>query len=397
MKNKKVLIAVLLVIIVVAIIALICFNRTSSIFGVENDENGNIAVTAQNSDKNASGMGYITLQEGQKLEVRANLTDSSLIKIEVLPKNIDATTKVLMEETFTSIDAREFELPSGEYSIRITAEKSSTGSMDIKAKGGVEEQGESKIDRTNSILKTNKEIEEQIKVSVHEYWDMIYEDKAEETKINKIEVCPDDSKTLEYVDLAENDYAFEIDYEIKPSDKKYVSDLTEVLGEYDEESGWVKDCHGFGVMRYNETDDKFDVTSISKKEDYEIEDESSSSEIKYSDLNDEEKIEHALFKVFKDNYGDKMASAKIVVDKIYTPEEIEKNEALKSLNIKKDELAFEASIDFEPAEGVDPNIFTIPNGEVNEENGWVTDVHRLGILTPDEDEEYKIRDLGTGW
>ncbi len=151
MNNKKILIVVLLIIIAAAIIALICFNRTSSIFDVVNDENGNIAVTAQNSDKNASGMAYITLEEGQKLEVRANLTDNSLIKLEVLPKNIDATTKVLMEETFTSIDACEFELPSGEYSIRITAEKSSTGSMDIKAKNGVEEQGENKINRTNSI------------------------------------------------------------------------------------------------------------------------------------------------------------------------------------------------------------------------------------------------------
>ena len=60
--------------------------------------------------------------------------DKSSIKIEVLPRNIDATTKVLMEETFTAIDAREFELPAGEYTIRITAKKGATGSMDIKAK-----------------------------------------------------------------------------------------------------------------------------------------------------------------------------------------------------------------------------------------------------------------------
>ena len=149
-------------------------------------------------------------------------------------------------------------------------------------------------------------------------------------------------------------------------------------------------------MRYNEEADSFDITSITSKEDYETED-NKSSEIKYSDLNDEEKIEHALFQVFKSNYGDQMASAKVVVDKIYTPEEIEKNEALKSLDIKEGELAFEVTIDFEPAEGADPNIFTIPNGEINEANGWVTNVHRLGILTPDEKEEYKIRNYGTGW
>lgn len=38
-----------------------------------------------------------------------------------------------MEETFTAINAREFELPSGNYTIRITAEKNATGNMDIKA------------------------------------------------------------------------------------------------------------------------------------------------------------------------------------------------------------------------------------------------------------------------
>lgn len=134
MKNKKVIICSVAVIVITIIIAIIYFNQTSSIFSVENDDNGNIVVTAQKSGKNASGIGYVTLQDGQKLEVRSNLTDGSSIKIEVLPKNIDATTKVLFEETFTSIDTREFEIPSGEYTIRITAKKGATGSMDIKAK-----------------------------------------------------------------------------------------------------------------------------------------------------------------------------------------------------------------------------------------------------------------------
>lgn len=133
------------------------------------------------------------------------------------------------------------------------------------------------------------------------------------------------------------------------------------------------------------------------EEGYSDEDNIEVPEIDYSTLNDEEKIEHALFGVFNKAYGSDMASAKIVVDKIYTKEEIEKDEALKSLKINDDELAFEASIDFEPAEGADPMIFTIPDGEINKANGWVTNVHRLGILTPDEEEGYTIRNLGTGW
>ena len=134
MKNKKIILCVAVVIIIAVIGALLYLNQSSSVFSVENDKNGNITVTAQKSGAYASGIGYITLEDEQKLEVRTNLTDNSSIKIEVLPKNIDATTKVLMEETFTSIDAREFELPSGDYTIRVTAKKGATGTMDIKAK-----------------------------------------------------------------------------------------------------------------------------------------------------------------------------------------------------------------------------------------------------------------------
>ena len=123
MKNKKIILCVAVVIIIAVIGALLYLNQSSSVFSVENDKNGNITVTAQKSGAYASGIGYITLEDEQKLEVRTNLTDNSSIKIEVLPKNIDATTKVLMEETFTSIDAREFELPSGDYTIRVTAKK----------------------------------------------------------------------------------------------------------------------------------------------------------------------------------------------------------------------------------------------------------------------------------
>ena len=129
-----VILCVAVVMIIAVIGALLYFNQTSSVFSVENDEKGNIVVTAQNSGAYASGMGYITLENEQKLEVRSNLKDKSSIKIEVLPRNVDATTKVLMEETFTSIDAREFELPSGDYTIRVTAKKGATGTMDIKAK-----------------------------------------------------------------------------------------------------------------------------------------------------------------------------------------------------------------------------------------------------------------------
>ena len=109
--------------------------RPSSYFIVDNGDDGVITVTAQNAAKSSGGIGYITIAEGQEMEVRTNLTDNSSITIEVLPANMDATTKVLMEEMFTAVNADFYELPAGDYTIRITAKKGATGDMTIKASG----------------------------------------------------------------------------------------------------------------------------------------------------------------------------------------------------------------------------------------------------------------------
>lgn len=126
---------------IVAAVSVICgaiiyaATRPSSYFIVDNGDDGVITVTAQNAAKGSSGIGYITIAEGQEMEVRTNLTDNSSITIEVLPANVDATTKVLMEETFTAINADFYELPAGDYTIRITAKKGANGDMTIKASG----------------------------------------------------------------------------------------------------------------------------------------------------------------------------------------------------------------------------------------------------------------------
>ncbi len=134
MKNKKtIIILAVIVVVAVALIAFFAINRKSSYFTVENNEDGTISVSAQKAAENSGGVGYITIAKDQKLGVRSNLTDKSTIKIEVFPGETDATTKALMEESFTAIDSRLFEMPEGDYSIRITAEKGAEGTMDLYA------------------------------------------------------------------------------------------------------------------------------------------------------------------------------------------------------------------------------------------------------------------------
>ncbi len=135
-KQGKIVIAAIAAVIVIAgvIFAVVSANRKSSLFGVENRDDGTISVTAQNAAAESSGQGYITLAEGQVLSVRTNLTDRSSIKIEVLPREMDTSTGTVLEETFSAIDARTFELPQGQYTVRITASKGAEGSMEISPK-----------------------------------------------------------------------------------------------------------------------------------------------------------------------------------------------------------------------------------------------------------------------
>ena len=118
------------------------------------------------------------------------------------------------------------------------------------------------IDRSNSKLQKEEDIKYEIEKATQRYFEMVYGDKVLDAKFLNIEIYKGDEEMSDYVDLAENDYAFEIDYEIKPSDEKYVNELTEDFGKYDEESGWIIENHGYGVMRYNEISDEYDVTSI---------------------------------------------------------------------------------------------------------------------------------------
>ncbi len=120
------------------------------------------------------------------------------------------------------------------------------------------------------------------------------------------------------------------------------------------------------------------------------------------DLNDpnlsvEDRIESAIHKLLKKNYGDDLASAKIVVNKTYTAEQAKKVEGVKDLNLGENDVAFEISIDLEPAEGAQIMQFTIPDGEYDEESGWVHGIGRLGVLRQTEDGTYEITDYGTGW
>lgn len=108
-------------------------------------------------------------------------------------------------------------------------------------------------------------------------------------------------------------------------------------------------------------------------------------------------IKIAMEKQIKEAYGDKVADSKIYVEKIYTAEEEQADEALKTYNLGPDEVAFEVRYELKPAAGVDENEFMAATGEYDSVSGWVKDKFNLGVLRPTDDGSYEITDFGTGW
>ena len=109
------------------------------------------------------------------------------------------------------------------------------------------------------------------------------------------------------------------------------------------------------------------------------------------------KIERTLQEYFKETYKDIISNSRFNVTKIYTNEEA-KDELIKSLKLGKNDFAFEVTYQLQPAEGIDPNELTIPDGEYDENLGWVKNISRVGVLRYNEkNNSYSIDNFGTGW
>ena len=128
-----------------------------------------------------------------------------------------------------------------------------------KTENNVEEVASEKVEE-------KKDIKEEIEAASKRYFDMLYGDKIAKVKISNIKVYEGKQRedTLVIVDLGENDYAFELDFEIKPTSKEYVEELCEYVGTYDEETGLVSQKQAYGVMRYNVISKGYDVTAITE-------------------------------------------------------------------------------------------------------------------------------------
>ena len=109
-------------------------------------------------------------------------------------------------------------------------------------------------------------------------------------------------------------------------------------------------------------------------------------------------IEKTLQKYFEDIYKDQIVNSRFNITKIYTNDEVKKNETINSLKLGKNDIAFEMTYQLQPSDENNIDELTIPNGEYDEELGWVKNISRVAVLKyNDKNGSYSIKNFGTGW
>ena len=119
---------------------------------------------------------------------------------------------------------------------------------------------------SNIPLKDNaEEAETQIIVAMQTLLEEAYGDKIDDVKINveKIYTVEDEQATevLKDYNLGPDEVAFEVRYDLHPTEGVDVNELMAATGEYDEESGWVKDKFNLGILRPTE-DGSYTITDF---------------------------------------------------------------------------------------------------------------------------------------
>lgn len=131
-KEKKLMIGsgVVVLVLIIAIILFFALRKVSTI-KIDNKENNSVVVSANNASSNSGGVGYVTLNDGQKINIEADLKNDKTIKIEISKNKTD---KTLVTKEFKKDETKEYKLSQGEYAIHITAQKGATGKLKINVK-----------------------------------------------------------------------------------------------------------------------------------------------------------------------------------------------------------------------------------------------------------------------
>lgn len=94
-----------------------------------------------------------------------------------------------------------------------------------------------------------------IEVTLKDYLEEAYGDSISNVRFNVTKVYnkkeADKNDTLKTLELTDDDIAFEVTYQLQPTNESNIQELTLTDGEYDEALGWVTNISRLGVLKYH--------------------------------------------------------------------------------------------------------------------------------------------------
>ena len=121
------------------------------------------------------------------------------------------------------------------------------------------------LESIKDIKSTKEAAKYQIEKALQEYFKEVYGDKITNSRFNvtKIYTAKEEKKEpIKSLKLSKKDIAFEVTYELEPSEGTDPNELTIPDGEYDKKLGWVKNVSRIGVLKYNEKSGNYSIKNF---------------------------------------------------------------------------------------------------------------------------------------
>lgn len=115
------------------------------------------------------------------------------------------------------------------------------------------------------IKNTKEAAKYQIERTLQKYFEKAYGDKISNSRFNvtKIYTAKEEKEEpIKSLKLGKKDVAFEVTYQLQPSEGTDPNELIIPDGEYDEKLGWVKDISRLGVLKYNEKNGTYSIKNF---------------------------------------------------------------------------------------------------------------------------------------
>lgn len=121
------------------------------------------------------------------------------------------------------------------------------------------------LESITDIKETSEAAKYQIERTLQEYFKDIYGDKITNSRFNVTKIYSDNEQKQEPIKslkLGKKDVAFEVTYQLQPSEETDPNELIITDGQYDEKFGWVKDISRLGILKFNDKTGSYSIENF---------------------------------------------------------------------------------------------------------------------------------------